>query len=682
MGSLASDNGVNFSTFSRDATGAELRLYEAHDSPAPFQVIELDPEVNKTYIFWHIFVEQLPPGVFYTWRMAGPSDTAARGLRFDDGKDLLDPWALAVTDTGWNRVAAERGEPYRSLRAMVLPRRPTPTEADRARRVYRSQEAVIYEMHVGSFTAHPASGVAPHRRGRFSGVIEKIPYLKSLGITHVELLPVMAFDPQHVPAGLVSLGLENYWGYSTHSFFSPHPYYCETPERGTHLDEFRAMVDALHEAEIDVILDVVFNHTAEAGADGPTINFRGIGNDVFYHLDHADRRRYRDYTGCGNTVNCNHPLVTSFLVSCLEFWGRELGVDGFRFDLASVMARGEDGTPMESPPVLWSIELSADLLNKRVIAEAWDAAGLYQVGCFPGYRWAEWNGRYRDVIRRFVRGDSGLLGEVATRLAGSSDYYRQQGRHPFNSINFVTCHDGFTLWDLVSYNHKHNLPNGEQNRDGHNDNLSWNCGVEGETCNTAVLTLRRRQARNFMAILLLSQGVPMILSGDEVLRSQRGNNNAWCQNNEVSWLDWTLMERNADMLRFTREMIHLRRRHPSLQRRAFLRGTADGGTGLPDIRWHGETLDDVTWDDPVARLLGFTLAGRTADEPHLHVVMNMSEAPHRVPLPLIAAVCWRLAVDTAAAAPGDINPPGDQPQVCGGYLVRPRSVVILEGYAS
>ncbi len=679
LGSRVYPQGTNFSIVSRAATAVELRLYKAHDSPAPFQIIKLKPEVNRTYIFWHVFIEDLPVGVFYTWRLDGPSDTASSGLRFDGQRDLLDPWARAVTDSCWDRASARLGEGH-GMRAIVVETPSQQPQAVASERKDQMQDAIIYELHVGGFSRHPSSGVTPGRQGTFGGVIEKIPYLKSLGITHVELLPIMAFDQQHVPDDLIEMGLDNYWGYSTHSFYSPHPHYCQTPDQGTHLVEFKAMVDALHEAKIGVILDVVFNHTAEAGADGPTINFKGIGNDIFYHLEESDRSRYRDYTGCGNTVNCNHPVVTSFLVNCLEFWARELDVDGFRFDLASVMARGEDGEPLDSPPALWAIELSADLLSKRLIAEAWDAAGLYQVGSFPGYRWAEWNGAYRDVIRRFVRGDPGLLGEVATRMSGSSDYYQPQGGHPFNSINFITCHDGFTLNDLVSYTHKHNLSNGERNRDGHNDNLSWNCGIEGETSDRAVTALRRRQMRNCMAILLLSQGVPMILAGDEVMHSQQGNNNAWCQDNETSWFDWTLTEKNADMLRFTREMIHLRRRHPSLQRRQFLKGTACEAGTLSDICWHGENLDRIAWDDPMARLLGFTLAGTTPEEPHLHVIMNMSEAVHRVKLPQIYGVDWRLAVDTSNAAPADIHPPGSQPQVLGDYQVSARSVMVVEGH--
>jgi glycogen operon protein len=686
LGASLSSAGANFSIVSPDATRVELLLYEHHDSQAPFQVIELDPEVNRTFMCWHVFVKKLKAGIHYTWRVDGPSDPYLTGKRFDPSIELLDPWAKAVSDSRWNRTAAMRGEKNGSMRAIVVKTKVGSGDREERRRrrirkgAFRSQDAIIYEMHVGGFTLHPSSGVAPEKRGTFAGVIEKIPYLKSLGITHVELLPVMAFDRQDVPAGVAKRGLSNYWGYSTHSYYSPHLHYCISPERGTHLDEFREMVDALHEANIEVILDVVFNHTAEAGENGPVINFKGLNNDVTYHLDPDEPSRYRDFTGCGNTVNCNNPVVSNFLVSCLEFWVNELHVDGFRFDLASVLSRGEDGEPMASPPIIWAIELSPVLSTKRIIAEAWDAVGLYQVGNFPGYRWSEWNGRYRDVVRRFVRGDPGILGEVATRISGSSDYYRHQGRHPFNSINFVTCHDGFTLWDLVSFNHKHNQPNGEHNRDGHNDNLSWNCGVEGQTEDAEILALRRLQVKNFMAILMLSQGLPMILAGDEVLRSQQGNNNAWCQDNEVGWFNWELTEQNREMLRFTRGMIALRKRHPSLKRRQFLTGVPAAASELADITWHGKKFGQPAWDDPVSRVLGFTLAAVAPDEAHLHVIMNMSERRQRFSLPATPDISWRLAVDTAAAAPDDIPDPDQQPYLTRAeFEVEAHSLVVLEG---
>ena len=531
----------------------ELLLYAEADSPEPFQVITLTPEQNRTFFFWHVFVEGLPPRTYYTWRADGPTDTEQTGRSFNPRKELLDPWARAVTDALWDRrrAADPQDASHTALRAIVT--EPPPRQRDPV--APRALDgAIIYELHIGGFTRHSSSAVK--HPGTFAGVIEKIPYLRALGVTHVELLPVMAFDEQDVPAAAAARGLSNYWGYSTHSFYSPHPGYCVEPARA--VEEFRALIDALHDAGISVLLDVVFNHTAEGSPQGPMINFKGLANDIFYHLDAADRRRFRDYTGCGNTVNCNHPLVTAFIVHCLEYWVEEMGVDGFRFDLASVFARDQRGELMADPPVPWAIESSRILSRVPVIAEAWDAAGLYHVGAFPGMAWTEWNGRYRDVMRRFVRGDPGLLGEVATRIAGSADLYAHGGRLPGNSINFITCHDGFTLHDLTSYNAKHNQANGEDNRDGTHDNASWNCGVEGETSDPAVRALRLRQAKNFMAMLLLSRGVPMLLAGDEVLKSQQGNNNAYCQDNALAWFDWRLVEVNRDMLRFTQALIALR----------------------------------------------------------------------------------------------------------------------------
>ncbi|MDH3901417.1 MAG: alpha-amylase family glycosyl hydrolase, partial [Gammaproteobacteria bacterium] len=550
-------------------------------------------------------------------------------------------------------------------------------EGDEPLGCIRPERTIIYELHVGGFTGHPSAGVqAP---GTFRGVIEKIPYLMELGITHVELLPVMAFDEQDMPAGVAALGHRNYWGYSTHSYFSPHPGYCVAADAGLHAREFRDMVKALHEAGIGVILDVVFNHTAEGGAVGPVINFKGIGNESFYHLDSADRSHYRDYTGCGNTVNCNHPMVARFILECLEYWVREMHVDGFRFDLASVLSRGEDGEPLYHAPLLWNIEFSGVLSETCVIAEAWDAAGLYQVGDFPGYRWGEWNGLYRDVIRRFVRGDHGLLGEVAQRLSGNSDLYQDADRLPINSINFITCHDGFTLYDLVSYDRKHNAANGENNRDGSNTALSWNCGVEGETDDASILALRHLQTRNFMAVLLLSQGMPMIHAGDEVLRTQHGNNNVWCQDNELGWFDWDLVERNADMLRFTQLMIAFRKRHPCLTHTRFLTGEPREGHWFPDISWHGERLNEPSWDDPDGQVLAFTLGAVESWEEDLHIMLNMSATPRYFPLPGIAGRDWRRAIDTSLASPDDVLMPSRQQFLdASAHQVSAHSVVVFE----
>ncbi len=676
QGATVDPSGVNFSIFCRHATWVELNLYQSAEAAKPFQVIRLDPTHHQTYFTWHVYVEGLPSGVWYTYRVDGPTNTRETGFRHNANKELLDPWARAVSDIHWDRARASRPEERSpSMRAMVV-NDDYDWEGDQPLG-HPFEETILYELHLGAFTRHPSAGV--QHPGTFAGMIEKIPYLKDLGITDVELMPIMAFDVQDLPASSSRLGLSNFWGYSTHSFFSPHPGYCVTPEQGTHRREFKDLVRALHRAGIGVILDVVFNHTAEGGATGPWINYKGFGNDTFYHLDPSDRRQYRDFTGCGNTVNCNHPLVNACLLDSLEYWVREFHVDGFRFDLASALARGEDGQPMTHPSFLWHIELSEQLAQTKIIAEAWDAAGLYQVGGFPGYRWREWNGRYRDVIRRFVRGEGGLIGELATRLSGNSDLYQSAGRLPSNSINFVTCHDGFTLRDLVSYDRKHNLANGEDDRDGTNENYGHNYGQEGESDDSRLIELRRRQAKNLLAILLLSQGVPMLLYGDEVLRTQRGNNNAYCQDNEIGWMDWDLLAPNADMLRFVRGLIAFRKRHPCLRHRRFLTGERGSAQRLPEIRWHGAQLNAPAWQDPQARVLAFTLGAVAKGEEDLHIVLNLSEDPVAAELPVLEGYRWAVAIDTAQSAPADVRNRSEQPPA-GPAAVRvsSRSVMVLE----
>ena len=676
-GSKFTAKGVNFSIFSRYAEQVELLLFASPDCDEPFQVISLQKEINKTFFSWHVYVTKLPVGTWYTWRMDGPGHARDAGFRFEKEKHLLDPWAYAVSQKRWNRKAAcKPGDNGRTAMRCVVTDDRYDWEGDTPLAI-RSEKAIVYELHVGGFTRHPSSKVT--HPGTFSGLIEKIPYLQKLGITHVELLPVMAFDEQDVPGKTADMGLKNYWGYSTHSFFSPHPGYCVTPDQGTHVQEFRDLVKALHNAGMGVIMDVVFNHTSEAGANGPVINFRGIGGKTFYHLDQNDKSILRDYTGCGNTVNANHPLVARFIISCLEYWVREMHVDGFRFDLASAMARGENGEVLQDPPVLWGIELSEQLIKTKLIAEAWDAAGLYQVGSFPGYRWAEWNGRYRDIIRQFMRGDKGILPELATRITGSSDLYEHQGRLPINSVNFVTCHDGFTLYDLFSYNEKHNSANGEDNRDGCSNNISYNCGVEGDTKNVDIIALRRKQAKNVFSILLLSQGVPMLLAGDEILHSQHGNNNCYCQDNELSWIDWNMANKNADMLRFVQQMIALRKRHPSIMRRRFLTGEVPEGKNIADISWHGTEINKPLWSDPEARILAFTLIGVEDDEADLHIVMNMSDENTSIQLPKILGKKWCVAIDSSLKSPYDIIAPQDQkPFNESIYAVNNKTIVVLE----
>ena len=670
--------GVNFSIYSRHATHVELLLFADADSREPFQVIPLEARLHRVFFFWNVLVLDLPPGTHYAWCVDGPDDMHHSGFRFDREKVLLDPWARGVTDNLWQRADAARpGSNMATSMRGVVQAGEYDWGDDETLGCIRPEVTIIYEMHVGGFTRHPDSGVS--HPGTFLGVIEKIPYLMELGVTHVELLPVMAFDEQDVPQGVAELDLGNYWGYSTHSYFSPHPGYCVAQHAGDQLNEFRDMVKALHDVGIGVILDVVFNHTAEGGAGGPVINFRGIGNETFYHLDPNDRAVYRDYTGCGNTLNCNHPLVARFILECLEYWVREMHVDGFRFDLASVLSRGENGAPLYHAPVLWNIEFSNVLSETRIIAEAWDAAGLYQVGDFPGFRWAEWNGQYRDVVRRFVRGDKGMHSELARRFTGSSDLYQDDDRLPINSVNFISCHDGFTLHDLVSYNEKHNEGNGENNRDGNRNVLSWNCGTEGDSDDPDILALRHRQAKNFMAILLLSQGIPMINAGDEVLRTQHGNNNAWCQNNTLGWFDWRLTGANSDMLRFTRLMIAFRKRHACLMHSRFLNGMEREGRWFPDVTWHNEHLSQPLWEDREAQMLACTLGAVDAWEEDLFVIMNMQARKLVMSLPRVAEGDWHLAIDTAGESPLDIIEPADQPlQTAPVYSVQPHSVVVFE----
>jgi isoamylase len=674
LGATPDPEGVNFSLFSENATGVELLLFRRHDDPNPFQTIQLDPYLNKTFHFWHVHVNGLLPGTHYAYRVDGPHDLSA-GHRFNPNKVLIDPYAKGNTDTLWVRGSACGPDDNlaTSMRSVVIATEDYDWEGDQP--LHRPMEdTVVYEVHARGFTQSPSSGV--REAGTFSGIIEKIPYLKELGITAVELLPVFDFDETAVLREVDGKPLTNFWGYSTLGFFAPQCAYCVAPEAGGHLREFRDMVKALHKAGIEVILDVVFNHTDEGNHQGPVFSFKGIDNRVHYFLVPGDKQFYFDYSGCGNTFNCNHPIVGKLIIDSLRYWVEEMHVDGFRFDEGSILSRGEDGAPCAHPPVVWQIELDEALVESKVIAEAWDAAGLYQIGNFPGDRWAEWNGRYRDDIRRFVKGDPGLVGAVASRLGGSSDLYQGQGKLPINSINFITCHDGFTLNDLVSYNTKHNEANGEGNRDGINDNLSWNCGEEGESLDPAVEALRERQIKNFAAILMLSRGVPMLVAGDEVRRTQRGNNNAYCQDNEISWFDWGLVDQNAAMYRFWNRMIKFRKSHPALRRRYFFNGSVND-QGLPDVSWHGCLLNQPGWSDPNARALAVTLGGVDGDA-DIHVMLNMYWEPLDFQIPALSGRSWFKALDTAADPPDDIADPGGEIAVSDNVCsVQGRSIVAL-----
>ena len=578
------------------------------------------------------------------------------GHRFNKNKLLIDPYAKGNTNTLWNRADACSSDDNmaRSLRSVVIDSGGYDWEGDVPIRRPMS-ESIIYELHVGGFTRDPSSSVKTP--GTFHGVIEKIPYLKDLGITAVELLPVFEFDDKEIlRARNDGARLTNFWGYSTVGYFAPHRAFCVSPENGTHVNEFRNLVKALHKAGIEVILDVVFNHSNEGNHLGPTINFKGFDNSIYYHLAPDHKEFYMDYSGCGNTLNCNHPIVEKYIVECLEYWVREMHIDGFRFDEGSILSRGQDGVPMAYPPVVWNIELSETLADVKIIAEAWDAAGLYQIGYFPGYRWAEWNGRYRDTMRRFVKGEPGILGEVATRLCGSADLYQSSGHLPINSINFITCHDGFTLNDLVTYNEKHNWDNGEENRDGINDNLSWNCGIEGDSSDPDVENLRNRQIKNFAVLLFISQGVPMFTMGDEIRRTQKGNNNAYCQDNKKGWMDWENIPKYGDIYHFFSRLIKFRKTHPVLHRSRFFTGAVND-RGLKDIQWHGTRLNSPGWSDPDGRALAFTMGGFDG-EPDLFVMMNMFWEPLEFEVPRVKGRRWRRFADTSLPFPLDAADPG------------------------
>jgi isoamylase len=672
LGATPSPDGVNFSVFSRHATGVELLLFDAVDDTKAARVVRLDPATNRTYYYWHVFVPDIRQGQLYAYRVEGPFDPA-NGLRFDPTKVLLDPYGrgVAVPEAYARDAARSPGDNTKgAMKSVVVDCSAYDWEGD-APLQRPSSQTIVYEMHVAGFTRHPSSGVSEKTRGTYAGLIEKIPYLKQLGITAVELLPVFQFDPQDCPPGLV-----NYWGYSPVSFFAPHHGYCSRRDPLGAVDEFRDMVKALHRADIEVILDVVFNHTAEGDDHGPTLSFRGLDNTTYYILE-ADRSRYANYSGTGNTLNGNQPIVRRMILDSLRYWVETMHVDGFRFDLASVLDRDESGNVLPKPPVLWDIESSPVLAGTKLIAEAWDAAGLYQVGTFGGDSWKEWNGRFRDDVRSFFRGENGSVDRVADRLIGSPSIYGQKDREPEQSVNFVTCHDGFTLNDLVSYDGKHNEANHQGNRDGTDDNRSWNCGVEGPTDDPAIEKLRTRQVKNFLGVTLLSVGMPMLLMGDEVRRTQRGNNNAYCQDNEISWFDWTLVDEPPDVHRFVsmlnarrvlRDVEHERQRLPLSQ---IIRQA--------DITWHGVQLYQPDWG-PSSHSLAFT-AKLTMHRVAFHTILNAYWEPLEFQLPSVADgihAPWRRWIDTFLDSPQDIVDWDTAPVVSGHrYRAEPRSMVVL-----
>jgi glycogen operon protein len=663
------DNGVQFVVYSRSATAMRVLLYDKVDDPEPIEVIALDPNKDRWGDIWSIFVPGLAHGQLYHFQADGPFDPD-RGQRFDGQARLIDPYSRALA----GRFLPGDDRVVRPPKSVVIDDS-FDWQGDRHLRRGLA-DTVIYEMHVRGFTQDPSSGV--QHPGTYLGVIEKIPYLKSLGVTAVELMPVHEF-PTESPSG-VQEGHGNYWGYDPMAFFSPHRGYAAGSEPGCQVREFKEMVRALHAAGIEVILDVVFNHTAEGNQLGPTFSFKGLENRVYYMLGDGGSY-YRNFTGCGNTINGNHPIVRELIFLCLRHWVHNYHIDGFRFDLASILSRDRNGDILPNPPIVEVITEDPMLADTKIIAEAWDAAGAYQVGSFASLRWAEWNGRYRDDVRRYWRGDYAQTGHLATRLAGSSDLYGDDGRQPYHSINFVTSHDGFTLNDLVSYREKHNEANGEGNRDGDNNNFSDNYGVEGPTKRADIEALRLRQIRNMLATLLLSQGVPMLLAGDECRRTQSGNNNAYCQDNPLSWFDWSLVESNGDLVRFVRELARFRLGNPTLRRRSFLVGGSSGTGVLPDVEWFSPDGTHVDWYAADASLVCFFAApsretllaeddiaagGMEGTARHVLIFTHAGSLPrsfHFPRPPLVAELPWRLFVHTGQHAPDDIFADGLGPPV-------------------
>jgi isoamylase len=671
LGALPDAGGVNFSVYSRHATWVELLLFRRAADAQPARVIVLDSHHHRTWHYWHVFVPGLAPGQIYAWRVHGPFDPV-NGHRFDADKLLLDPYGRAIAvPHGYRRSAAvgPGRNDASALKSVVADVRSYDWEGDQPLRRPFAQ-TIIYEAHVRGFTRHPSSRVPPRERGTYAGLVHKIPYLVDLGVTAVELMPVFQFDAQDAPPGL-----SNYWGYSPVSFFAPHDGYASQRRPLQVLDEFRDMVKAMHRAGLEVILDVVYNHTAEGNEQGPTLGLRGLDNAAYYMLE--DGGRYANYSGCGNTLNSNHPVVRRLILDSLRYWVQVMHVDGFRFDLASILARGEDGQPQARAPVLWDIDSDPVLAGTKLIAEAWDAAGLYQVGEFAGDHWKEWNGRFRDDVRSFVRGEPCKVPVLADRLMGSPALYADTPREPAQSINFVTSHDGFTLQDLVSYDRKHNEANGEGNRDGSDDNRSWNCGAEGPTDDPQVLALRTRQVKNLLAITMLSLGTPMLLMGDEMRRSQGGNNNAYCQDNETSWLDWTLLERHADIHRFVRGLIQVRNLRESVQVDHHLTLTelmARVKAQLHGVRLHAP---DMSFESRSLAIAASSLSGDLL----MHFALNAWWEPLDFELPALpewADSGWRRIIDTSRKSPDDLVPFGQATRMDGPtHRVGPRSVVAL-----
>jgi len=676
--------GINFSIFSRHAEEVTLviDLPETPATPRYQEHIALHPEVNRTGDLWHIMLETDRDDLRYGYRIRGPKSPEKSGLAYDDTTILLDPISHIHLPRPWG--AESTG--YRDSPRCGIIKHNFNWQNDRPLNIPLAN-TVIYELHVRGFTRHHSSKVSSP--GTYQGLREKIPYLKALGITAVELMPITEFDendnifrdPENGKA------LKNFWGYNPVSFFALKSGYAADPAQ--HINEFKAIVLALHQAGIEVILDMVFNHTGEGGYDGATSSFRGIDNSVYYLLD-RQTKEYLNFSGCGNTMNCNHPVVRELIRDALRYWVIEMHIDGFRFDLASILGRDTAGNLHANPPMIELIAEDPVLRDTKIIAEAWDAAGLYQVGTFStDARWAEWNGKFRDDVRAFMAGHKNSVANLATRVAGSSDLYQSSSRHPFNSINFITSHDGFTLSDLVSYNQKHNRKNGEENRDGDNHNISWNSGKEGFTRDKKIQELRMRRMRSMLVVLFLSQGVPMLNAGDEFGHSKKGNNNSWCQDNNLNWLNWDLTLKNSGLLRFVQRCIHLRKRHPIFRRRSFftLANDAQYGEGNPEIIWQSLTPGEQDWSSG-CHTLAFLLNGNRTEngrDDHFFIILNGDREKDAIftlpPIPGGSGMqSWYQIIDTSLDYPHNFltlhQAPAKAPMAT--IQVRAMGVVVLQ----
>ncbi len=689
LGSTLTKEGVNFSIFSEHATHVTLVLFTS-GIDVPLAAFELSPATNKTGSVWHILIEGIDPvKIRYGYKMDMQPNPDPDIYLFDPDTILVDPYAKALSGASeWGVVHTPdglekpKGLSIRDRRSII-----DDTSFDWGNDTQLctpAGETIIYELHVRGYTTHSSSNIK--QKGTYLGLCEKIPYLKELGITAVELLPVYEFEETGIGSIDPETGehLLNFWGYDPINFFAPKASYASDGRNGKQIDEFKTMVREFHKAGIEVILDVVFNHTAEGAKDGHTFNYRGIDNPTYYIID-PETGEYKDYTGCGNTVNCNDPVVRDMIINALHRWVIDMHVDGFRFDLASILGRGENGEVLSNPPILERIAHDPVLANTKLIAEAWDAAGLYQVGSFPAYdRWAEWNGKFRDDIRCYTKSDSGKVGALAQRLMGSPDVYRKSGRSPFYSVNFITCHDGFTLRDLVSYDQKHNERNGEGNRDGGNDNNSWNCGIEGESNDPAIEALRLKQQKNMAFLLLVSDGVPMIMAGDEFGRTQKGNNNAYCQDNETSWVDWSLLEKNSGLFRFFRLLIQHTKDYSLSKCHEYV--FHDANSADSEVHFHGVKAGQPDWSDS-SRTLGLQvrstrkgLQGDKQEEVDIYIFSNAHWESHQVELPTLKnGAKWYLFVDTDKESPNDILETSQLLEDQKYYSVAERSTIMLEG---